>query len=157
MVNQARYKNNRSIQFSFGVVFLSCKVAANPSEIAGVNNLRAEGAIAGFKKDRNKELHLNVKDGIKAAISKIMSASSPNSLTSETFGPRHGDCGKNWCRMVKISDHGWLVTSSSPVPLKTRCVGERCTLNVSRAQSSFRWCSVVVRRGVASSGVILVT
>ncbi|GFX95936.1 hypothetical protein TNCV_2085161 [Trichonephila clavipes] len=28
MVNQARYKNNRSIQFSFGVVLLSCKVAA---------------------------------------------------------------------------------------------------------------------------------
>ncbi|GFV47571.1 short-chain specific acyl-CoA dehydrogenase, mitochondrial [Trichonephila clavipes] len=30
MVNQARYKNNRSIQFSFGVVMLSCKVAARP-------------------------------------------------------------------------------------------------------------------------------
>ncbi|GFV88987.1 hypothetical protein TNCV_4911891 [Trichonephila clavipes] len=30
MVNQARYKNNRSIQFSFGVVMLSCKVAATP-------------------------------------------------------------------------------------------------------------------------------
>ncbi|GFV32477.1 hypothetical protein TNCV_1677631 [Trichonephila clavipes] len=29
MVNQARYKNNRSIQFSFGVVMLSCKVAAS--------------------------------------------------------------------------------------------------------------------------------
>ncbi|GFU30065.1 DUF1758 domain-containing protein [Trichonephila clavipes] len=29
MVNQARYKNNRSIQFSFGVVMLSCKVAAD--------------------------------------------------------------------------------------------------------------------------------
>ncbi|GFV42583.1 hypothetical protein TNCV_2562411 [Trichonephila clavipes] len=31
MVNQARYKNNRSIQFSFGVVMLSCKVAARES------------------------------------------------------------------------------------------------------------------------------
>ncbi|GFW57396.1 uncharacterized protein TNCV_543101 [Trichonephila clavipes] len=33
-----------------------------------------------------------------------------------------------------------LVTSSSPVPLKTRRVGQRCTLNLSRA-------GVVVRRG----------
>ncbi|GFS52425.1 reverse transcriptase domain-containing protein [Trichonephila clavipes] len=41
-----------------------------------------------------------------------------------------------------------LVTSSSPVPLKTRRIGERCTLNLSRAQTSSRWCGVVVRRGV---------
>ncbi|GFV13317.1 uncharacterized protein TNCV_3656371 [Trichonephila clavipes] len=38
-----------------------------------------------------------------------------------------------------------LVTSSSPV--KTRRVGQRCTLNLSRAETSFRWCGVVVRRG----------
>ncbi|GFY01491.1 uncharacterized protein TNCV_2606781 [Trichonephila clavipes] len=41
-----------------------------------------------------------------------------------------------------------LVTSSSPVPLKTRSVGQRCTLNLSRAETSSRWCGVVVRRGV---------
>ncbi|GFT59075.1 uncharacterized protein TNCV_186531 [Trichonephila clavipes] len=40
-----------------------------------------------------------------------------------------------------------LVTSSSPVPLKTRRVGQRCTLNLSRAETSYRWCGVVVRRG----------
>ncbi|GFU78659.1 transposable element Tcb2 transposase [Trichonephila clavipes] len=40
-----------------------------------------------------------------------------------------------------------LVTSSSPVPLKTRHVGQRCTLNLSRAETSSRWCGVVVRRG----------
>ncbi|GFV90785.1 hypothetical protein TNCV_2323541 [Trichonephila clavipes] len=35
----------------------------------------------------------------------------------------------------------WLhVTGSSPVPLKTRRVGKRCTLNQSRAQMSSRWC-----------------
>ncbi|GFX68846.1 uncharacterized protein TNCV_3865451 [Trichonephila clavipes] len=50
-----------------------------------------------------------------------------------------------------------LVTSSSPVPLKTRCVGERCTFNLSRAQTSSLWCGVVVRRGGASSGVVHVT
>ncbi|GFU24469.1 hypothetical protein TNCV_2264321 [Trichonephila clavipes] len=33
-----------------------------------------------------------------------------------------------------------LVTSSSPVPLKTRRVGQRCTLNLSTAQTSFHWC-----------------
>ncbi|GFW20687.1 uncharacterized protein TNCV_1049101 [Trichonephila clavipes] len=41
-----------------------------------------------------------------------------------------------------------FVTSSSPVPLKTRRVGQRCTLNLSRAEMSSRWCGVVVRRGV---------
>ncbi|GFX84266.1 uncharacterized protein TNCV_3976111 [Trichonephila clavipes] len=50
-----------------------------------------------------------------------------------------------------------LVTSSSSVPLKTRRVGQRCTLNLSRAETSSRWCGVVVRRGGASSGVVHVT
>ncbi|GFV07834.1 uncharacterized protein TNCV_305821 [Trichonephila clavipes] len=50
-----------------------------------------------------------------------------------------------------------LVTSSSPVALKTRRVGQRCTLNLSRAETSFRWCGVVVRRGGASSDVVHVT
>ncbi|GFW68353.1 uncharacterized protein TNCV_2263421 [Trichonephila clavipes] len=39
-----------------------------------------------------------------------------------------------------------LVTSSSPVPLNTCRVGERCTLNLSRAQTSSRLCGVEVRR-----------
>ncbi|GFX15555.1 uncharacterized protein TNCV_3304841 [Trichonephila clavipes] len=47
-----------------------------------------------------------------------------------------------------------LVTSSCPVPLKTRRVGQRCTLNLSRAGMSSHWCGVVVRRGGASSGVV---
>ncbi|GFX92527.1 hypothetical protein TNCV_710321 [Trichonephila clavipes] len=40
------------------------------------------------------------------------------------------------------------------IPLKTRRVGQRCTLNLSRAQTSSRWSS---RRGNAGSGVVLVT
>ncbi|GFW06628.1 transposable element Tc3 transposase [Trichonephila clavipes] len=36
-----------------------------------------------------------------------------------------------------------FVTGSSPVPLKTRRVGQRCTLNLSRAETSSRWCGVV--------------
>ncbi|GFW43582.1 hypothetical protein TNCV_4769341 [Trichonephila clavipes] len=58
---------------------------------------------------------------------------------------------------VKVPDHGMHVMSSSPVPLKTRRVGERCTLNLTRAETSSRWRGVVVRRGGASSGVVLVT
>ncbi|GFW27768.1 uncharacterized protein TNCV_766491 [Trichonephila clavipes] len=50
-----------------------------------------------------------------------------------------------------------FVTSSSPVPLKTHRVGQRCTLNLSRAETSSRWCGVVARRGGASSGVVHVT
>ncbi|GFU18279.1 integrase catalytic domain-containing protein [Trichonephila clavipes] len=59
--------------------------------------------------------------------------------------------------VVKVSDHGRHVMSSSPVPLKTRRVGQRCTLNLSRVETSSRWCGVVVRRGGASSGVVHVT
>ncbi|GFY30204.1 uncharacterized protein TNCV_3091111 [Trichonephila clavipes] len=50
-----------------------------------------------------------------------------------------------------------FVTGSSPVPLKTRRVGQRCTLNLTRAETSSRWCGVVVRRGGASSDVVHVT
>ncbi|GFV55406.1 hypothetical protein TNCV_146791 [Trichonephila clavipes] len=58
--------------------------------------------------------------------------------------------------VVRLSGHGRHVMSSSPVPLKTRRVGEQCSLNMSRAQTSFHWFGVVVRRGGASSGVVLV-
>ncbi|GFU62250.1 ATP-dependent DNA helicase [Trichonephila clavipes] len=47
--------------------------------------------------------------------------------------------------------------SLSPVPLKTRRIGQRCTLNLSRAETSSRWCGGVVWRGGASSGVVHVT
>ncbi|GFV26781.1 uncharacterized protein TNCV_5000651 [Trichonephila clavipes] len=50
-----------------------------------------------------------------------------------------------------------LVTSSSPVSLKTRRVGQRCTLDLSRAETSSRWYGVEVRRGGASSGVVHIT
>ncbi|GFW65798.1 uncharacterized protein TNCV_586241 [Trichonephila clavipes] len=50
-----------------------------------------------------------------------------------------------------------FVTSSGPVPLKTRSVGQRYSLNLSRAETSSRWCGVVVRRGGASSGLVHVS
>ncbi|GFT49562.1 hypothetical protein TNCV_3367311 [Trichonephila clavipes] len=42
--------------------------------------------------------------------------------------------------VAKVSYRGWLVPSSIPVPIKTHCVGERCMLNLSRAQTSSHWC-----------------
>ncbi|GFV02025.1 calcitonin gene-related peptide type 1 receptor [Trichonephila clavipes] len=54
------------------------------------------------------------------------------------------------CRMVaavaewyRYRTVAYFVTGSSPVPLKTRRVGQRCTLNLSRAETSSRWCGVV--------------
>ncbi|GFS82171.1 uncharacterized protein TNCV_250261 [Trichonephila clavipes] len=44
-----------------------------------------------------------------------------------------------------------FVTGSSPVPLKTRRVGQRCTLNLSRAATSSRWCGEI---SVADSKII---
>ncbi|GFU78022.1 hypothetical protein TNCV_4855001 [Trichonephila clavipes] len=44
--------------------------------------------------------------------------------------------------VVKVSDHDMPVMSSSRVPLKTHRVGQRCTLNLSRAETSSRWCGV---------------
>ncbi|GFV67691.1 uncharacterized protein TNCV_4623711 [Trichonephila clavipes] len=48
--------------------------------------------------------------------------------------------------VVKVSDSGWLASSSSPVSLKTLHAGEQWTLNLSRAQTSSRWCGMVARR-----------
>ncbi|GFW93993.1 hypothetical protein TNCV_4813111 [Trichonephila clavipes] len=44
-----------------------------------------------------------------------------------------------------VSDHGKHVMRSSTVPPKTRRVGERCTLNLSRAQTYSRWCGVLAQ------------
>ncbi|GFX15804.1 uncharacterized protein TNCV_1061261 [Trichonephila clavipes] len=59
--------------------------------------------------------------------------------------------------VVKISDHGRHVMSSIPVPLKTRRVGQRGTLNLSRTQTFSHWCVMVVRRKVESSFVVHIT
>ncbi|GFX49771.1 hypothetical protein TNCV_3073241 [Trichonephila clavipes] len=64
------------------------------------------------------------------------------------------DCGSP---VVKVSDHGRHVMSSSPVPLKAHRVGQRYTLNLSRAETSSRWRDVLIRRGGASSGIVHLT
>ncbi|GFW80904.1 hypothetical protein TNCV_3779841 [Trichonephila clavipes] len=45
--------------------------------------------------------------------------------------------------------------SSSPVPLKTRRVGQRCMLNLSRAETSSRWCGVILLELLETNLVIL--
>ncbi|GFY23417.1 hypothetical protein TNCV_3941111 [Trichonephila clavipes] len=50
--------------------------------------------------------------------------------------------------VVKVLDHGWHVMSSSPVPLKTLRVGERCAGNLSGAQTSSLWCGTDDSGGV---------
>ncbi|GFW82982.1 uncharacterized protein TNCV_4604091 [Trichonephila clavipes] len=58
----------------------------------------------------------------------------------------HTPCVAAVAEWYRYRNVACLVTSSSPVPLKTRHVGQRCTLNLSRAETSSRWCGVVVRR-----------
>ncbi|GFW93009.1 uncharacterized protein TNCV_4209451 [Trichonephila clavipes] len=88
-----------------------------------------------------------------------------------TFNLSRAETSSRWCSVVfrrgsavaavaewyRYRTVACLVTSSSPVPLKTRRVEQRCTLNLSRAEMSSHWCGVVVRRGGASLGVIHVT
>ncbi|GFX87017.1 hypothetical protein TNCV_2636571 [Trichonephila clavipes] len=51
---------------------------------------------------------------------------------------------KDTSRGVKASDHDRHIISSSPVPLKTSRVGERGTLNMSRAEMSSRWKDILL-------------
>ncbi|GFX03670.1 uncharacterized protein TNCV_2112421 [Trichonephila clavipes] len=69
----------------------------------------------------------------------------------------NGACVATVAEWYRYRTVACFVTGSSPVPLKTRRVRQRCTLNLSRAETSSRWCGVVVRRGGASSGVVHVT
>ncbi|GFW33101.1 hypothetical protein TNCV_2110311 [Trichonephila clavipes] len=59
--------------------------------------------------------------------------------------------------VVKVSNYGRRVMSSTLVPLKTRRVGERCMLNLSRAETSSQGVVWQLGERGASSGVVLVT
>ncbi|GFX31376.1 hypothetical protein TNCV_2061921 [Trichonephila clavipes] len=58
---------------------------------------------------------------------------------------------------VSAKDRGLPCYEFEPGTIKTRRVGQRCTLNLSRAETSSRWCGVALGEGGASSGVIHVT
>ncbi|GFS92748.1 hypothetical protein TNCV_1161641 [Trichonephila clavipes] len=74
-------------------------------------------------------------------------------LTSVRYRDKILGCGSP---VVLVSDHGRHIMSSSTVPLKTRRVGWRCTLDLARAETSCNWCGSY-ERGAASSGVVHVT
>ncbi|GFT43109.1 uncharacterized protein TNCV_5119691 [Trichonephila clavipes] len=59
---------------------------------------------------------------------------------------REGVPAQNFGRGSRVVYLAGIVTSSSPVPLKTRRIEQRCTLDLARAETSSRWCGVVVRR-----------
>ncbi|GFV67103.1 uncharacterized protein TNCV_819121 [Trichonephila clavipes] len=81
----------------------------------------------------------------------VQTSSSPLDGSSNLRG---GAAVAEWYRYRAVA---CLLTSSSPVPLKSRRVGKRCKLNLSRAETSSRWCGVAIRRGGGSSGVVHVT
>ncbi|GFW48213.1 hypothetical protein TNCV_2382971 [Trichonephila clavipes] len=74
--------------------------------------------------------------------------------TSRDVLPRGGGRGS---RVVYLSDHGLPCHVFETSATKARRVGQRCPLNLSRAETSSRWFCVVVRRGGASTGVVHVT
>ncbi|GFU32581.1 uncharacterized protein TNCV_3044691 [Trichonephila clavipes] len=84
-----------------------------------------------------KVTKVNSKD--RYEVEKVGQHEGPNSTTTSDEA-----AVAEWYRYRIVA---CLVTSSIPVLLKTRRVGQRCTLNLSRAETSSRWCGVVVRRG----------
>ncbi|GFV97499.1 transposable element Tc1 transposase [Trichonephila clavipes] len=63
-------------------------------------------------------------------------------------------CMADWSRYRIVAG---FVTSSSPVPLKTCRVGQGCTLNLSRAETSSRWCAKRNRRVTSTRVTSMVT
>ncbi|GFW72983.1 uncharacterized protein TNCV_831061 [Trichonephila clavipes] len=122
-----------------------------PSEISKLRNFH-QGL---FQSLNQQKLHIRLMAldcgaaSFVAQINQGLDRKPLTSLSQSALG-----CGSP---VVKVSNHGRHVMSSIQVPLKTRRVGQRCTLNLSRAETSSRWCGVVVRRGGASSGVVHVT
>ncbi|GFV00739.1 uncharacterized protein TNCV_1385581 [Trichonephila clavipes] len=108
-----------------------------PLRWSGINGVAARAV--GFKDLsvtlRSTNGEAATEKGVELSLSSTYHASSGLSFVAAVA---------EWYRYRMVA---CLVTSSSPVPLKTRRVGQRCTLNLSRAETSSRWCGVVVRRG----------
>ncbi|GFV51357.1 hypothetical protein TNCV_4687201 [Trichonephila clavipes] len=91
--------------------------------------LRGEGKNAGRKTGRPKAVN---QDAPPKPLKETDSSKHVHNRSLLKKQSGHGSL------VVKASDRGWRIKSSSPVPLKTRRVGERCTLNLSRAQTFSR-------------------
>ncbi|GFY29697.1 uncharacterized protein TNCV_1812771 [Trichonephila clavipes] len=79
----------------------------------------------------------------------VKSVESRNVLPLDSL-PGCNACGRS-SLMAKVTDSRSACLEFR-VPLKTRRVGERCTLNLSRAQTSSRWYGVVAWRGRCQLG-----
>ncbi|GFV39540.1 histone-lysine N-methyltransferase SETMAR [Trichonephila clavipes] len=86
---------------------------------------------------RLARLSLEVTQGY--CLQGIRSSVSDTLLATNRFQFLRGDVAAvvEWYRYRIVV---CFVTSSSSVPLKTRRVGQRCTLNLSRVETSSRWC-----------------
>ncbi|GFU33195.1 uncharacterized protein TNCV_4156981 [Trichonephila clavipes] len=117
--------SNKDAHFIAYVRFWDVTIVERTKKHAGILNPLFNWVI---KKDKTNSHITKTQQGVKAFF-----------FSSSDLG----GCGSP---VVKASNHGRHVMRSIPVPLKTRRVGQRCTLNLSRAETSSRWCGVVVRR-----------
>ncbi|GFX44165.1 hypothetical protein TNCV_4119611 [Trichonephila clavipes] len=110
-----------------------------------------------FLPRRFKKFHYKKSNSFKSVLLKLSIFATQNSIISYIAPPLRNKYRGSGSPVVKVSDHGRYVMSSSTVPLKTRRVGQLCTLNLLRAEASSRWCGLVVRLWGASTGVVHVT
>ncbi|GFY15862.1 hypothetical protein TNCV_1285071 [Trichonephila clavipes] len=124
------------------------KSLADETPVSSVEDLFARISVASERRICDiPEIFQNARNSMQPrSVIELACLRKPKVVGSTPVGP-----------VVKVSDHDKHVMSSSPVPLKTRRIGERCTLNMSRAQTSSHRGGVVVRRGGTSSGVVPVT
>ncbi|GFU13599.1 RNA-directed DNA polymerase from mobile element jockey [Trichonephila clavipes] len=148
-------------EFSFPILQTSDSVFSSPDEIANILAVRYFYVRIGHSSSHKFMQDHDVPQGSVLSVtlfyihmSNILHQLPPSvrgmlyvddlQVSCQGSDMRLGGCGSP---VVKVSNHGRHVMSSIPVPLKTRRVGQRCTLNLSRAETSSRWCGVVVRRG----------
>ncbi|GFT38693.1 hypothetical protein TNCV_1498841, partial [Trichonephila clavipes] len=106
--------------------------AARQEELVNNNNNRVESST-GLEHHRAGACGLDILWTSKSCRKQPSPKERMYSSVSQTVGAAVAE----WYRHRIVAG---FVTSSSPVPLKTRRVGQRCTLNLSRAEMSSRWC-----------------
>ncbi|GFV94287.1 hypothetical protein TNCV_2267411 [Trichonephila clavipes] len=106
--------------------------------------MRFQSTNGKVKRDRLAEGAVSSKSLVITSVFEVSRSTISRIQTSEFVA-----VFRNWfgtCQVTAVAE--WyryrtvacLVTSSSPVPLKTRRVGQRCTLNLPRAKTSSRGC-----------------
>ncbi|GFV41863.1 uncharacterized protein TNCV_2958791 [Trichonephila clavipes] len=90
-----------------------------------------------MKGDPAETVSISTTEASGAKNNNIPKQPCPLHYNSVSIGTNEEGCGSP---VIRVLDHDRYVMSSSPVPLKTHRVGQRCTLNLSRAETSSRWC-----------------